>query len=102
MKISFRWFGSGDSIPLAFIGQIPSIEDIVSAVHKAQIGEAWTRGAIEQLCDGVGTAGLRFSVIESIPVHEEINLGAATRDRWPDNYCKSVRVVGSAGMPVVR
>lgn len=60
MKMSIRWFGSDDTIPPAFILQIPDIEDIVSALRKTPIGQAWTRGAREKLRDVVATAGLRF------------------------------------------
>ncbi len=101
MKMSFRRSVTENTIPPAFIRQIPSIEDIVSALHKTPIGEAWTRGVIEKLSDAVSTAGLRLSVIESIAVHEEIKLGAATRDCWLDNYYENIRVVGSAGISVV-
>ena len=74
---------------------------IVSSLHDLPVGAEWTRGAVEAHAELIDKAGLRFAVVESIPVHEEIKLGAASRDRWLDAYAASVRAVGEAGIPVV-
>ncbi len=101
MKMTFRWYGSADRIPLRHIRQIPGVEGIVSALHDVPVGEAWTAAGMQRLCGDVHDAGLHVAVIESIPVHEDIKLGMPERDRWIDAYCASIEAVGAAGVPVV-
>jgi mannonate dehydratase len=98
--MSFRWFGPHDPVPLAHVRQIPGVTGVVSAL-PAPAGEAWTRDALAQHAEHIDRAGLRFAVVESIPVHVEIKLGAPGRDRWIDAWCESVARVGEAGVPVV-
>ena len=101
MKLTFRWFGPGDAVTLGQIRQIPGVEGIVSALHDVPAGEPWPRDSLERLAETVDGAGLRLAVIESIPVHEDIKLGAPARDRLIDNYCRSVEHVGELGIPVL-
>ncbi len=101
MKLSFRWFGPGDAVTLGAIRQIPGVGGIVSALHDVPAGDAWPRDALERLAATIDAAGLRLEAIESIPVHEDIKLGAPTRDRLIDDYCRSVERVGELGIPVV-
>ncbi len=101
MKMTFRWFGPGDPVLLAQIRQIPGVGGIVSALYDVAVGEAWPRDKVEWLAAAVDGAGLRLEVIESIPVHEDIKLGRATRDRLIDRYCESVRRIGEVGVPVL-
>ena len=99
--ITFRWFGSRDPIPLSRIRQIPAVRGIVSALYDVAVGEPWPFAKIAALRDEVEAAGMALSVIESIPVHEDIKLGKPSRDRLLDNYCESVRNMGRAGVPVL-
>jgi mannonate dehydratase len=101
MQMTFRWFGPSDPIPLQHIRQIPGVRGVVSALYDVPIGEAWPRDGIERLAESVDAAGLALSVIESIPVHEDIKLGRATRDRLIASYCESVRHVGDCGIGVL-
>ena len=101
MKMSFRWFGPTDPIPLAHIRQIPGVRGIVSALYDVPVGESWPREGLERLAERVDAAGLELSVIESIPVHEDIKLGRPTRDRLVDQYCESVSRMGAIGVPVL-
>ncbi len=101
MQMTFRWYGLDDPVPLEYIRQIPGVEGIVSALYDVPVGEAWTPEGLADLRERVEAAGLALSVIESIPVHEDIKLGRGDRDRWIDRFCESVRVVGAAGVPVV-
>ncbi len=101
MYLTFRWFGPDDPVPLAHVRQIPGVEGVVSALYDVPVGEAWPADKVERLRDTVGDAGLRLSVVESIPVHEDVKLGRPTRDRLIDAWCESVRRVGAAGVPVV-
>jgi mannonate dehydratase len=99
--ITFRWFGPRDPIPLAYIRQIPAVRGVVSALFDIPVGEPWPFDRIEALRAEVERNAMSLTVIESIPVHEDIKLGRATRDRLIDNYCESVRNMGRAGVPVL-
>lgn len=101
MEMSFRWYGKDDPIPLEYIRQIPGMKGIVTAIYDVPVGEAWPMEKIEELKQTVEDAGLKISVIESVPVHEDIKLGKPTRDRYIENYKETIRNLGKAGIPVV-
>jgi mannonate dehydratase len=97
----FRWFGSRDQIPLQHIRQIPGVRGIVTALYDVAVGEVWSKTELVALADTIDAAGLSLAVVESIPVHEDIKLGRATRDRLIDQYAESVRNLGEVGIPVL-
>jgi mannonate dehydratase len=101
VEMTFRWFGRKDPVDLKRIRQIPGVSGIVSAVYDVRIGGAWTRESVNRLVDDIDSAGMHLSVVESIPVHEDIKLGRPTRDKLVDNYAESIKVVAEAGVPVV-
>ena len=101
MKMSFRWFGSTDPVPLAFIRQIPGMTHIVSAVYDEPVGEVWPVAKIVALQQQIEAAGLAFEVVESVPVHEDIKLGKPSRDRLIANYQQTLRNLASVGVKVV-
>lgn len=101
MKLSFRWFGPEDKVQLSQIRQIPGITGIVSALHDIPVGEVWPRDKIEQLQYEIARAGLALTVIESVPVHEDIKLGRATANRLIDQYAETVRNIGESGVHVL-
>lgn len=101
MHMTFRWYGPSDPIPLAYIRQIPGVEGIVSALYEVPAGEVWPRAGLARLQDRIEAANLRFSVVESIPVHEDIKLGRPGGHRLIDHYCQSVRNMGELGIPVL-
>ena len=90
MKLSFRWYGEDDKVTLEQIRQIPGMQAIVTAVYDVPVGEVWSRESIAKLKKLTEDAGLAFEVIESIPVHEDI-----------DNYCENIRRVAEAGIKCV-
>jgi mannonate dehydratase len=102
MKMTFRWFGQkDDSITLNQIRQIPAVTGVVGALYDVAVGEVWPIEKIYALKEQVNKAGLELEVIESINVHEDIKLGAPTRDRYIENYIQSIRNVAKAGVKVV-
>jgi mannonate dehydratase len=101
MQMTFRWYGATDPIPLQHIRQIPGVEGVVSALYDVRVGDAWPARSLEKLAESIDAAGMRFAVVESIPVHEDIKLGRPSRDRLIDNYCASVRAMGELGIPVL-
>jgi len=99
--MTFRWYGDDDPVKLWQIRQIPGVTGIVSAVYDVPVGEEWPVDRILELKRKVEAAGLQLSLIESVPVHEHIKLGLPDRDRLIDNYGRTLRNLGKAGVPVV-
>ncbi|MBR5539428.1 MAG: mannonate dehydratase [Clostridia bacterium] len=90
MKITFRWYGQGDSISLEKIRQIPCISGVVTAVYSTPVGEVWSNEEIAALKKQCEDAGLEFEVIESVPVHEDIKLRRGDYKRYIENYKEDV------------
>ncbi len=101
MKMTFRWYGEGDSIPLSYIRQIPEMSGVVTAVYDVPVGEVWGLDRILHLKSLCNSAGLEMEVIESVPVHEDIKLGRPTRDRLIANYAQTIRNLGKAGVKCI-
>lgn len=101
MKMTFRWYGQSDPVPLAKIRQIPLMSGIVSAVYDVPAGEVWPVASIAAIKDAAAENGLEFEVVESVPVPEEIKMGKPERERQIDNYCETVRRLGAAGVKVI-
>lgn len=101
MKMSMRWYGKNDAIPLKYFKQIPGVTGIVSAVYDVKVGEAWPEEAIKQLVESVNAEGLTLEVIESVPVHEDIKLGRNNRFEYIENYKKTLRLLAKYGVKVV-
>ena len=101
MKMTFRWYGKEDPISLNYIKQIPGMKGIVSAIYDVPVGEVWPVDKIKALKKEVENAGLELSVIESVPVHEDIKLGKSTRDYYIDNYCQTLRHLSQCGIHTV-
>ena len=101
MKMTFRWYGEKDSIPLSYIRQIPGMSGVVTAVYDVPVGEVWEMDKILRLKSLCDEKGLEMEVIESVPVHEDINLGLPTRDRYIANYATTIRNLGKAGVKCI-
>ena len=101
MKLSFRWYGEEDKVTLEQIRQIPGMESIVTAVYDVPVGQVWSRESIARLKALTETAGLKFEVIESVPVHEDIKLGKPSRDQYIENYRENIRRLAEAGVKCI-
>ena len=101
MEMTFRWYGNDDKVTLEKIRQIPGVTGIVSAIYSVPVGEVWSEEKIFELKNQIEEKGLRLSVIESVPVHEDIKLGKPTRDKLIDNYCQTLRNLSRAGIDTV-
>ena len=101
MKMSFRWFGDDDPVRLEQIRQIPGVRTIVTALYDVGAGDVWSTEAVARRKEQIEGAGMRFDVVESIPVHEDIKLGRDTRDRYAAAYCESIEALGANGVKVL-
>ena len=100
MEKTWRWFGRKDKVTLDMLRQI-GVEGIVTALHGVPIGEVWTVEAIRELQDYIESFGLRWSVVESLPVSEEIKYAGPNRDRLIANYIQSLANLGRCGVHTV-
>ena len=100
MEKTWRWFGKKDKITLAMLRQI-GVEGIVTALHDVPNGEVWTLQSIKELKDYIEAAGLRWSVVESLPVCEAIKYAGPERERLIANYIQSLANLGKAGVRTV-
>lgn len=101
MKMTMRWFGSGDSVRLEQIAQIPCVRGIVGTLEAMPVGSIWTVEQLLAFKSQVEAFGFTLDVIESIPVAEAIKLGLPERDSLIDAYCDSIRSMGRAGIPIL-
>ncbi|KAA6333647.1 Mannonate dehydratase [termite gut metagenome] len=100
MEKTWRWFGKKDNITLDMLRQI-GVEGIVTALHDIPNGEIWTLEAINDLKNYIESFGLRWSVVESLPVSESIKYGGKDREQLLENYRISLANLGKAGVKTV-
>lgn len=102
MKMSFRWYGTGnDSVSLSDIKQIPGVEEIVWALHTKQPGEVWEKDEIQKVKDELDEYGFGMEVVESVNVHDDIKTAGPGRDLYIENYKETLRNLAEFGVKVV-
>lgn len=100
MEKTWRWFGPNDKITLDMLRQI-GVEGIVTALHHIPNGEIWTLEEVLKMKDYIESHGLRWSVVESLPVSESIKYAGPDRDELIEKYKVSLANLGKAGVKTI-
>jgi mannonate dehydratase len=102
MQMGFRWYGEGnDTIKLSDIKQIPGVSQIVWALHHKQAGEVWEKEEIAEVQKQLAPYGFGMDVVESVNVHDDIKIGLPSRDKYIENYVKTMRNLKEFGVKVI-
>ena len=100
MEKTWRWFGPSDKVTLEMMRQI-GVEGVVTALHQYAPGELWPEAEIRAAKERIEAAGLRWSVVESLPVSEQIKYAGPDRDALIANYIQSLENLGRCGIHTV-
>jgi len=100
MERTWRWFGKNDKITLAMLKQI-GVEGVVTALHDVPLGEVWTREKIHDLKTYIESFGMKWSVVESLPVVETIKYAGPDRDQQIEVYKESLKNLSAEGIHTI-
>ncbi len=100
LEQTFRWFGPNDPVTLAGIRQTGAT-GIVNALHQIPAGDVWSLDEINQRNKIINDAGLNWSVVESVNIHESIKTAASQRDEYIEKYIVTLKNLSAAGIKTV-
>lgn len=100
MRQGWRWFGPADPVSLADIRQAGAT-DVVTALHHIPNGTVWPRAEIRARREAVRAAGLDWTVVESIPVHEDIKTGAPGWEAKADAWAETAENLAAEGIGTI-
>ncbi len=98
-KMILRWFyGGDDSVTLEQIRQIPGVTGVCTALTDVPVGEVWPLERLQAMKAEINAAGLEVEVIESVNIHEDIKKGLPSRERYIENYIKTLENLSKIGI----
>jgi mannonate dehydratase len=100
LEQTFRWFGPADPVTLPAIMQTGAT-GIVTALHHIPCGDVWSSAEINNRKEMINNAGFRWSVVESVNIHESIKIGTGDRDQYISNYIETLSNLAGAGINTV-
>ena len=102
MEMTLRWYGSRfDSVTLQQIRQIPGVTGVITTLYDTAPGDLWEQERIHALKEEVEASGLHISGIESVNIHDAIKIGLPERDRYIENYIRTLENLGKEDIHMV-